>query len=65
MPKVGKSDKQLTSVKVDPKLFEGHIPWNDNNSLWTPSFDVWGHYDDENGIKRPIKLISPVYIEKK
>ena len=22
MPKVGKSDKQLTSVKVDPKLFE-------------------------------------------
>lgn len=45
---------------LDPKLFEGKEPWNDNGKLWTPSFDVWGHYDDENGIKKPIKRTLPV-----
>lgn len=41
------------------ELFEGKEPWNDNGALWTPSFDVWGHYDD-NGVKKPIKRKLPV-----
>jgi GT2 family glycosyltransferase len=48
---------------LDPKLFTGKEPWNDNGQLWTPQFDVWGHYE-ENGVKKPIKRTSPVYIEK-
>lgn len=49
---------------LDPKLFEGREPWNDNGQLWGPTFDVWGHYTDENGVKKPIKRKAPVYIEK-
>lgn len=43
---------------LDPKLFEGKEPWNDNGKLWTPTFDVWGHYE-ENGVKKPIKRVTP------
>lgn len=48
---------------LDPKLFTAKEPWNDNGQLWTPTFDVWGHYE-ENGTKKPIKRTSPVFIEK-
>lgn len=48
---------------LDPELFAHKQPWNDNGELWTPSFDVWGHYD-ENGVKKPIKRTSPVFLEK-
>jgi GT2 family glycosyltransferase len=48
---------------LDPKLFAHKEPWNDNGQLWTPSFDVWGHYE-VNGIKKPIKRTSPVFIGK-
>lgn len=41
-------------------LFEGKEPWNDNGALWTPSFDVWGHYTDPQGVRRPIKRKLPV-----
>lgn len=49
--------------KLDPKLFAHKQPWNDGNSLWTPKLDVWGHYE-ENGVKKPVKRKSPVFIEK-
>jgi len=47
---------------LDPKLFEGKEPWNNNTELWGPKFDVWGHYDD-NGVKKPLKRLHPVLIE--
>lgn len=48
---------------LDPVLFAHKRPWNDNGELWTPSFDVWGHYK-ENGVQKPIRRTSPVFIEK-
>lgn len=42
------------------ELFEGREPWNNLGDLWSPKIDVWGHYEDEKGIKRPIKRILPV-----
>jgi GT2 family glycosyltransferase len=50
-------------TELNPRLFEGRSPWNNLGELWTPSFDVWGHYDD-NGVKKPIIRTSPVFIEK-
>lgn len=47
---------------LNPKLFEGKKPWNDNGKLWTPKFDVWGHYE-ENGVRKPIKRLIPPLIE--
>lgn len=44
---------------LDPKLFEGKEPWNDNGKLWSPTFDVWGHYE-KDGKKYPIRRILPV-----
>lgn len=46
-------------VELDPNLFIGKEPWNNNDALWGPSFDVWGHYDD-NGVKKPIHRKLPV-----
>lgn len=47
--------------ELDPRLFEDKDPWNKLGDLWTPSFDVWGHWHDENGLKRPIKrTVSPL-----
>jgi GT2 family glycosyltransferase len=46
--------------QLRPELFQGKEPWNDNGQLWGPSFDVWGHYKDENGVHKPIKRKLPV-----
>jgi GT2 family glycosyltransferase len=45
------------------ELFDHKEPWNNNNELWGPRFDVWGHYD-ENGVKKPLKRLQPVHIEE-
>lgn len=50
---------------LDPKLFEGKVPWNDNGKLWEIPFDVWGHVNLEGGKKKPLKRMSPVYLEKR
>jgi hypothetical protein len=50
--------------KLDPELFKHKEPWNDLEALWTPHFDLFGHYIDENGVSRPIKRKLPVHIEK-
>lgn len=49
--------------ELDPKLFEGKEPWNNNNELWGSKFDVWGHYEDEDGIKKPLKRKEKVLVE--
>lgn len=48
--------------ELNPKLFEGKEPWNNNGELWTPGFDVWGHVEI-NGKKVPIKRTMPPKIE--
>ena len=47
--------------ELNPKLFEGHEPWNDNKYLWGEKFDVWGNYE-ENGIKKPLTRLVPPLI---
>jgi GT2 family glycosyltransferase len=49
--------------QLNPKLFEGKEPWNDNGLLWTPSFDVWGHYTESDGTKKPIRRTMTPKIE--
>lgn len=48
---------------LNPLLFEGKEPWNNNDQIWGPKFDVWGHFEDEKGIRRPIKRKVPPEIE--
>lgn len=48
--------------ELDPKLFDGKEPWNNNNEIWSPGFDVWGHVN-VGDIKKPIKRLVPPKIE--
>lgn len=48
---------------LSPELFAHREPWNDNNQLWGPKMDVWGHYE-ENGVRKPIHRLSPVHLEQ-
>src|SRR3990167_791948 len=54
--------------KLDPRLFEGKEPWADADYLWPPEIneghhmDVWGHYTNKDGIKKPLKRIQEVKI---
>lgn len=56
----GKSKDESSSL--DPRLFEGREAWNKLGEIWTPTSDPWGHYTDENGVRRPNKRDPKVYI---
>lgn len=45
---------------LSPELFGHKQPWNNLGQLWGLHFDVWGHYTDKDGVKRPITRKLPV-----
>ncbi len=57
-------------AELDSRLFEGKSPWNNTDELWPPEIneghhmDIWGHYTNEEGVRKPLKRIPEVYIEK-
>ena len=57
-------------AELDPKLFEGKVPWNDINSIFPADLnggkysDPWGHWVDENGVRRPFRRIPGVHVDE-
>jgi len=49
-------------LSADDPIFS-RARWNANEELWQPSFDVWGHMNLEDGIKKPIYRTKPPIIE--
>lgn len=56
--------KSRDEFKKDTKasMFASRAPWNSNESLWEPEFDVWGHYH-ENGVKKPIHRVKTIGVD--
>lgn len=59
----GKSREQF-KADTSAKIFASRAPWNSNESLWEPEFDVWGHYTDKDGVKRPIHRIKGIGVDE-
>ena len=53
---------------LDPMLFAHKQPWNNSDEIFPPHInggkhnDPWGHWTDENGVRRPFKRIPEVGI---
>lgn len=58
----GKS-REISAATPQAHIFSSRERWNANEQLWTPSFDVWGHYDD-NGVKKPIIRQKAITIDE-
>lgn len=50
-------------VNPDNKVFDSRERWNSLDELYHPKVDVWGHYIDDNGVRRPIKRRDKVFTD--
>lgn len=58
------SSKDSRMKNPDDGLFLSRSAWNNNDELWSPKHDVWGHYTDENGVKRPARRNRNIFIDE-
>lgn len=58
----GKS-KNMRMDNLKSPLFQSRQSWNDNDALWKPKLDVWGH-ETINDVKKPIKRDPNVFIDE-
>lgn len=58
----GKSRDLALKHHTEP-FYSSRERWNNNDELWTPSFDVWGHYH-EGDKKKPICRTSKPTIDE-
>lgn len=55
--------RNMSASTPDIKMFNSRPRWNNNDELWGEKFDVWGHYIDENGEKKPLKRKYDIFID--
>lgn len=60
----GKSKDDVSGKEPDNKLFESRSRWNNLEEIWGDKFDVWGHYTDENGNRKPITRKQQIFIDE-
>lgn len=59
----GKSRDLATKHHAEP-FYSSRERWNANDQLWSPSFDVWGHYQSNDGKKKPIHRIKDIGVDE-
>lgn len=61
----GKSKDDISGKDPGNPLFASRPRWNNNDELWSPTLDVWGHYTDPlTGEKKPCIRKKEIFIDE-
>lgn len=59
----GKSKDDVSGKDPENKLFESRSRWNDLEEIYGEKFDVWGHYTDDKGVRKPLRRKTPIHTD--